>query len=65
LKDAGQMSEQLFVEVVRNDIVESRHFGSAVVCDHSGKVLRSWGDIRQLIFPRSSRKPLLAITLID
>jgi L-asparaginase II len=58
------MSDQLFVEVTRNDIVESRHFGSAVVCDYSGNVLHSWGDIKRLIFPRSSLKPLLAIDLV-
>jgi L-asparaginase II len=59
------MPDQLFVEVMRNDIVESRHFGTAVVCDYSGNVLQSWGDIKRLIFPRSSLKPLLAIDLVN
>jgi L-asparaginase II len=58
------MPDQLFVEVMRNDIVESRHFGSAVVCDYIGKFFKGWGDIRRLIFPRSSLKPLLAIDLV-
>jgi len=58
------MSDQLFVEVMRNDIVESRHFGSAVVCDDRGNVLHGWGDIEKLIFPRSALKPLLAIDLV-
>ena len=58
------MSDLLFVEVMRNDVVESRHFGSAVVCDYKGNVLHSWGDIKRLIFPRSALKPLLAIELV-
>ena len=59
------MPDQLLVEVTRNDVVESRHFGSAVVCDDRGNVLHSWGDIEKLIFPRSALKPLLAIDLVN
>jgi L-asparaginase II len=59
------MPDQLFVEVMRNDVVESRHFGSAIVCDYRGNVLHHWGDIKKLIFPRSSLKPLLAIDLVS
>ena len=59
------MSYELFVEVTRNGTVESRHFGAAVVCDFKGSVVESWGDIEQLIFPRSALKPMLAIHLIE
>jgi L-asparaginase II len=59
------MSDQLLVEVTRNEVVESRHFGSAVVCDDRGKVSHGWGDIEKLIFPRSALKPLLAIDLVN
>lgn len=59
------MSYKLFVEVTRNNIVESRHFGAAVVCDYTGHVLESWGDIMGLIFPRSALKPFLAIDLVE
>jgi L-asparaginase II len=59
------MSDRLLVEVTRNDVVESRHFGSAVVCDYRGNVLHSWGDIKKLMFPRSALKPLLAIDLVS
>jgi len=58
------MPDQLLVEVTRNDVVESRHFGSAVVCDYRGNVLHGWGDIKKLMFPRSALKPLLAIDLV-
>ena len=63
--DNKKMSYELLVEVTRNNIVESRHFGAAVVCDYKGTVLQSWGDIEQLIFPRSALKPMLAIHLIE
>jgi len=59
------MSYELLVEVTRNDAIESRHFGSAVVCDFQGNVVKSWGDVEGLIFPRSAIKPMLAIQLIE
>lgn len=59
------MSYELLVEVTRNDVVESRHFGAAVVCDFKGNVVESWGDIDGLVFPRSALKPMLAIQLIE
>jgi L-asparaginase II len=59
------MSYELFVEVTRNNIVESRHFGAAVVCDYNGNTLESWGDITQLVFPRSALKQMLAIDVIE
>lgn len=59
------MSYELLVEVTRNNTVESRHFGAAVVCDHKGKVLKRWGNIEGLVFPRSALKPMLAIQLVE
>ena len=59
------MSYELFVEVTRNGTVESRHFGAAVVCDAKGNVVESWGNIDNLIFPRSALKPMLAIQLVE
>lgn len=59
------MSYELLVEVTRNGTVESRHFGSAVVCDFKGNVMQSWGDIESLVFPRSALKPMLAIQLVE
>ncbi|MFW2440791.1 MAG: asparaginase [Arenicellales bacterium] len=59
------MSYELFVEVTRNGTVESRHFGAAVVCDAKGDVMESWGNIENLIFPRSALKPILAIQLVE
>ena len=59
------MPHELLVEVTRNDIVESQHFGSAVVCDAQGGVVEAWGDIEGLVFPRSAIKPIFAINLIE
>jgi L-asparaginase II len=59
------MSIELFVEVTRNKTVESRHYGAALVCDHKGNLLESWGDVEQPIFPRSALKQMLAIDVIE
>lgn len=59
------MSYELLVEVTRNDTVESRHFGSGVVCDFKGNLVQTWGDVDGLIFPRSALKPMLAIQLVE
>ena len=36
------MSYELLVEVARGKTIESRHFGSAVICDFKGNVVESW-----------------------
>jgi len=59
------MSYELFVEVTRNGIVESRHYGAAVICDFKGNIIKYWGDHQQLIFPRSALKPFQAIQLVE
>ena len=59
------MSYELFVEVTRNGTVESQHFGAAVVCNVKGDVVESWGNIEDLVFPRSALKPMLAIQLVE
>lgn len=59
------MSVELFVEVTRGEVVESRHYGAAVVCDYQGNILETWGDAKQLIYPRSALKQMLAIDVIE
>ncbi len=59
------MPYDLFVEITRNGVVESCHFGAAAVCDYQGTILESWGNIDNLVFPRSALKPLLAIDVIQ
>jgi len=55
----------ILVEVTRGPIVESRHRGSAVVVDVTGKVAACWGDRSQAVYPRSAIKPLQAIPLVE
>jgi len=59
------VSYELLVEITRNGVIESRHFGAAVVCDFKGTIVESWGDVNQLIFPRSALKPMLAIDVVE
>lgn len=51
----------LLAEVTRGGVVESRHFGHAVVVNSAGDVLFSAGDAEHATFPRSSLKPLQAL----
>lgn len=53
------------VEVTRGDLVESVHFGHAVVADASGDIVAAWGDPAALIYPRSSCKMLQALPLVE
>jgi len=55
----------VLVEVTRGSIVESRHRGSAVIVDVTGKVAGRWGDHAAAVYPRSAIKPLQAIPLIE
>lgn len=53
------------VEVTRGLAVESRHHGSVAVCDGTGGVVFSLGDIDRAVFPRSGVKALQALPLIE
>ena len=55
----------ILAEVTRGTMVESRHRGAAAVVDPTGHVVRAWGDIEALIYPRSSIKPLQALPLVE
>jgi len=52
------------VEVERSGVVESVHSGHVVMLGRNGEVLLSLGDPTQLIFPRSSNKPLQAVAMV-
>lgn len=53
------------IEVTRGGMIESRHRGAVAVVRDDGQLLASLGDVSQLIYPRSSIKPLQAIQLIE
>jgi len=53
------------VEVTRGKIVESVHYGSAVVANANGHIVASVGDPQAVCFLRSSAKPLQLIALLE
>ena len=53
------------VEVLRNNHLESLHFGSAVVIGAGNESIFEWGDVDKLVYPRSAMKMIQAIPLID
>ncbi|MGO2658829.1 asparaginase [Mycetocola reblochoni] len=57
-------AEELAV-VTRNDFIESRHLGSAVVMSQHADVIRRVGDIDSPILPRSCMKPFQAIAVMN
>lgn len=53
------------VEVTRGSIVESVHFGAAVVVDAAGQVLAAVGDPQTQAFLRSTAKPIQALPFVE
>jgi L-asparaginase II len=51
-------------EVVRGELVESVHFGSAIVVGPDGDVLFEAGATRTPMFPRSAMKPLQTVGMV-
>lgn len=59
------MAAAQMIELWRGGMLESLHFGHAVVCDAKGAIVEAWGDPDTVIFPRSSCKMLQALPLIE
>ena len=51
------------VEVTRSDFIESIHYGTAVLINSNGEILKEWGDSNLLIYPRSALKPIQSLNL--
>jgi L-asparaginase II len=65
---AGSMSASsnpVLVEVMRGELVESRHAGAVAIADATGKLALALGDVERPIFPRSAVKALQAILLVE
>lgn len=58
-------TDPVLVEVMRGDLVESRHRGAAAVVDATGKVVMSWGDTERPVFARSAIKPMQALPFVE
>jgi L-asparaginase II len=59
------LSNPVLVEVLRGDVVESRHRGAVAVLDPAGGVVFAAGDIDAAVFPRSAVKALQALPLVE
>lgn len=53
------------MEVVRSGVVESVHYGHAVIVDSAGRIERAWGDPDAPILPRSANKPFQATAMVE
>ena len=52
------------VELWRGDLLESQHWGHAVICDGAGQIVEAWGDPQAVVYPRSSAKMIQALPLV-
>jgi L-asparaginase II len=55
----------VLVEMLRGELVESRHRGHAVVIDGEGRIVAAWGDPEILVYPRSAIKAVQALPLLE
>lgn len=59
------MTNPVLVEVLRGDVVESRHRGSVCVVDADGATVLAIGDTQRPVFPRSAVKTIQALPLVE
>jgi L-asparaginase II len=59
------LANPILVEVTRGDLVESVHRGAIAIADADGKILFATGDVDNVIYPRSSLKPIQALPLVE
>ena len=64
-KEHQNTTDALLVEVLRGEIVESRHRVSLALVDTSARQLLAFGTIDHPIYLRSSAKPFQALPLIE
>jgi len=51
------------VEVTRSNVVESVHYGTAILINSDGEILKEWGNSNIIIYPRSALKPIQSLNL--
>ena len=59
------MANPVLVEVLRGNVVESRHRGAVAVCDGDGGLVLALGDVERPVFPRSAVKAIQALPLVE
>ena len=58
------MHEEVLAEYVRDEIVESKHFGHLIALDKDGKRVLTKGDPNAFIYPRSAIKSIQASAMV-
>jgi L-asparaginase II len=59
------MANPVLIEVVRGEVVESRHRGAVAVVDAEGSCILALGDVVRPVYPRSAIKALQALPLVE
>jgi len=62
---SGPAVNPVLVEVLRGDVVESRHRGAVAVVDADGQPVLTLGDTATPVYPRSAIKILQALPLVE
>jgi L-asparaginase II len=65
MADLTTTSAPVVATITREGIAESVHHGVGVVVDGDGHILREVGDASTLVFPRSTLKPIQALTVLE
>lgn len=55
----------LLAEVFRGPLLESVHFGHAVIVRSDGSIVESWGDPKHVTYPRSAAKMIQGVPLME
>jgi L-asparaginase II len=59
------MNAENLVDVIRGNLIESKHLGHIAIVDYTGRLIASKGNVNSIVFARSSMKPLQAIPIIE
>lgn len=55
----------ILAHLIRGDLIENRYRGSYVVVDADDNLIAATGSFRNIIYPRSSLKPIQALAMIE
>jgi L-asparaginase II len=59
------MTNPAVVEATRGERIESVHRGAGAVVDAAGRIIMTFGDAEQAVYPRSAVKALQALPLVE
>lgn len=57
--------QKAIIEVSRGGIVESFHTADMAICDGKGELIAAFGDVDQVVFPRSAIKSFQALPMVE